>query len=243
MTADRIAADARADHRPPGGGLRRLRLAALNIDGVLLSDSFSPVIRAFVESRGGRYTAELEHRVFSQNRERAARALAEALPGLTAAEVPAAYFREREEYLAAHPMTVMPGTLPLLRRLRRLGLPFVCYGGLDRDHFDRYLGPHADLFTEPAYICTDKIRPGLREIAERFDLDPGEILFVDDVARVAEAALELGACFIGHPSTLPHNHQAARMRESGIRHIVDSLDAIDEDLLIRIDREGTDPVA
>ncbi|NNJ08453.1 HAD family phosphatase, partial [Streptomyces sp. PKU-MA01144] len=47
-------------------GLRQLRLAALNIDGVLLNDTFSPVIHRFIVSRGGAYTAEVERRVFSQ---------------------------------------------------------------------------------------------------------------------------------------------------------------------------------
>ena len=227
----------REDGSPAPRRLGRLRLAALNIDGVLLPDSFSPMIHHFVESRGGTYTAELERRVFSQNRAQAARALAETLPGLTPDQVVAEYFRDREAYLAANPMTAVPGALELLLRLRGLGLDLVCYGGLDADHFERYLGAYAEHFGKPPYICTNDVRPGLREITEEFGLEHGEVLFVDDVASVAAAARELAAPFIGRPSTLVHSHQAAQMRGLGVRHIVASLDAIDEALVRRIDQE------
>jgi len=53
----------------------RLKAAAVDLDGVLVADTFSPVIKLMVESRGGTYDREIESHVFSQNRQDAARYL------------------------------------------------------------------------------------------------------------------------------------------------------------------------
>ena len=215
---------------------RHLRLIAVNIDGVLLNDTFSPVIHRFVVGRGGVYTAEVERAVLSQSQLRAAAALGE--PG-TPEEVVEAYFREREEYLRKHPVRVLDGVAPLLERLRATGASLVCYGGLGRAHFDRHLAAYAGYFDEPRYVCTDAFRPGIREIAEDvFKLRCDQALFIDDVARVAEAARPLGAAFIGHPTTYEHSFQRQLMREAGVRHLVGSLDEIDERLLRTVDDEA-----
>ncbi|WP_418957140.1 HAD family phosphatase [Streptomyces tritici] len=220
--------------------LRHLRLAAVNIDGVLLSDTFSPVIHRFVTSRGGVYTAEVEREIFSQGQLVAARALGAAagLPDRPE-DVLVRYFEERAAYLAEHPLRVLDGAGALLRRLRSLGLRTVCYGGLDRRHFDTYLGGFAELFDEPGYVCTNDFRPGVREIASDVcGLAPDRALFIDDVARVAETARELGAAFVGHPSDFAHGFQGESMRRAGVRHVVGSLDAIDETLLRTVDAEA-----
>ncbi|WP_311765199.1 HAD family phosphatase [Streptomyces zingiberis] len=212
----------------------------MNIDGVLLNDTFSPVIHRFVTRRGGTYTAATEREIFSQPQHLAAAALGRAA-GLDqpVRDVLAAYFRERDAYLAEHPVRVEPGAAELLRRLRSLGLRTVCYGGLPKDHFDRHLGDLADRFDGPRYVCTNDFRPGIREITcEVFGLAVDQALFVDDVARVAEAARDLGAAFIGHPGGFAHGFQAAAMRAAGVRHLVNSLAAIDEELLRTVDREA-----
>ncbi|MFE7953964.1 HAD family phosphatase [Streptomyces sp. NPDC057413] len=221
-------------------GLDKLRLAALNIDGVLLNDTFSPVIHHFVVSRGGRYTAETERAIFSQPQHIAGQRMAEAVGGtLTGEEALAAYFEERDRHLADHPVEVAAGAAELLRRLRGLGLRTVCYGGLPKAHFDRFLGEYADLFDGPGYVCTNDFRPGVHEItADVFGLQHDEALFVDDVARVAETARALGTAFIGLPSPFPHGFQRQLMGEAGVRHLVDGLDAIDEELLRRVDAEA-----
>lgn len=220
-------------------GFERLRLAALNIDGVLLNDTFSPVIRRFIVGRGGQYTAELERAVFSQPQHIAGQNMAAAIPGdLTGPQALAAYFEERDAYVTQHPVVVMDGAIELVERLRALGLRTVCYGGLPAAHFERFLGEHADLFDGPGYVCTNDFRPGIREITtEIFGLWYDEAVFVDDVARVAEAARELGVAFIGHPTSYEHSHQPRLMREAGVRYLVDSLDAIDERMLRDVDAE------
>lgn len=71
-----------------------------------------------------------------------------------------------------------------------------------------------------------------------FGLGYDQVVFVDDVARVATGARALQVPFIGHPSTFEHSHQRELMRVAGVRHLVDSLWSIDEPMLRRIDAEA-----
>ncbi|CAL9652102.1 HAD family phosphatase [Streptomyces hyderabadensis] len=220
--------------------LQHVRLVALNIDGVLLNDTFSPVIHQFITSRGGAYTADVERRIFSQPRSIAGPELA-AAAGLdvSGAEALRQYFEARAHHLEKHPVEMTAGAVGLLERLAALDVPVVCYGGLGREHFDAHLGSSADFFSPPHYVCTDTVRPGLKEIAvDHFGLPPDRALFIDDVARVAEEARRLATPFIGHPSSYPASFQRQLMREAGVRHLVASLDEVDEDLLLRVDAEA-----
>ncbi|MEU3838458.1 HAD family phosphatase [Streptomyces sp. NPDC028635] len=213
--------------------LHGLRLAAVDIDGVLLNDTFSPVIHRLAVRYGVAYTPELERAVFSRPRTAAAEVFAAAAgTGESPQEMIGAYFAERERYLRTHPVRVLDGALALLRRLSALGLRLVCYGGLDKSHFDRHLGPWASYFSGPGYVCTDAFRPGIEEITrDVFGLDFGQVLFIDDVASVAERARELDVAFIGHPSSFAHGFQRQLMREAGVAYLADSLDDIDETML------------
>ncbi|MER7722043.1 HAD family phosphatase [Streptomyces flaveolus] len=220
--------------------LHGLRLAAVDIDGVLLNDTFSPVIHRLAEQHQVAYTPELERAVFSRPRLEAARVFLDAAGSVQdPREVIDAYFRERERYLTTHPVHVMPGAPALLHRLRGLGLDVVCYGGLDHRHFRRHLGAWASYFTGPRYICTDAFRPGIEEITrDVFGLDHGQVLFIDDVASVAERARDLGAAFIGRPASFAHGFQRRLMREAGVRYLADCLDDIDETMLHAVARES-----
>ncbi|OEU86328.1 haloacid dehalogenase-like hydrolase [Streptomyces abyssalis] len=217
-----------------------MRLAAVNIDGVLLTDTFSPVIHRFITRRGAEYSADVEREIFSQPQHLAAKALGVAA-GLdwSVPELLEAFFEERDAYLSDHPLRVQDGAVELLRRLRAQGLQVICYGGLRKEHFDRFLGEWEDLFDGPRYVCTDEIRPGIREIsADVFGLGFDQVLFIDDVARVAEAARELDVAFIGHASDFEHGFQGVLMREAGVRHLVTSPAEIDEELLCLVDAEA-----
>ncbi|MGW2657265.1 HAD family phosphatase [Streptomyces sp. NPDC001478] len=219
-----------------------LRLAAVNIDGVLLNDTFSPVLHQLVVEWGGTYTADLERRLLSQTQAVAARAAAEAT-GIRATEeeLVRAYFAARERYVERHPVQLLDGAVWLLERLQGMGLDLVCYGGLGASHFERHLGERASWFTAPRYICTNDFRPGIREIVEGvFGLRREQVLFIDDAASFAARARELDVPFIGHPSAFEHGFQPALMRETGARHVVGSLHEIDEDLLRRLDHEAAE---
>ncbi|GAA2783185.1 haloacid dehalogenase [Streptomyces showdoensis] len=220
--------------------LAHLRLCAVNIDGVMLEDTFSPVIHHFLVSRGCAYTADIERSIFSQPRALAGRLLAEAVGGsMTGEQALEEYFEERARFVAEHPVRVSDGAVELLERLRAAGLATVCYGGLGKEHFDAFLGEFAGLFDEPGYVCTNDFRPGLREIAaDHFGLAFDQVLVIDDVARVGEEAGRLGMPFVGHPSSFEHSFQRQLMGEAGVRHVVDSLHAVDEGLLRTLDAEA-----
>jgi hypothetical protein len=220
--------------------METLRLAAVNIDGVLLNDTFSPVIHRFVTARGVTYTRELERAVLSQPRHIAAQILDEAT-GATAGvqQTIQAYFTQRSQYLREHPVRLNDGAIDLLDRLRGLGLDVVCYGGLDESHFESHLGAWRSRFVEPGYICTNDFRPGIREIVrDHFGLAHPQVLFIDDAAKFAEHARESRVPFVGHPSAFRYGFQRQSMRENGVRHLVDRLSDIDEALLRTVDREA-----
>ncbi|MEW1749575.1 HAD family phosphatase [Streptomyces angustmyceticus] len=220
-----------------GRNFGQLRLAVVNVDGVLLNDTFSPVIHDFIVSRGGQYTAETERAIFSQPQQIAGVRMAEAVPEpLTGEQALRAYFEEREKYLERHPVALSEGAVELLHRLRRLGLQVVCYGGLATSHFEAHLGAYSKLLDGPGYVCTNDFRPGIHEIiTQTFGLKQDEAVVIDDVARVAEEARALNVAFIGHPSRFVHSFQRQLMVEAGVQHIVSRLDQVDAELLRHID--------
>jgi hypothetical protein len=217
-----------------------LRLVCLNIDGVLLPDSFTPIIHRFLTKHGVDYTSELERLILSQPRMVAGSILASATrQPWTWQEAVEAYFVERTAYLDEHPITVSDGIEELLVLLRDKGATVICYGGLDRTHFDEHLGAYANFFAAPGYISTNDVRPGIKEIltehlSYRFD----EALFVDDVNRFAEFAKHHAVGFIGMPSSFEHSYQREHMRLTGVRHLVGGLDEITDPLLDRLDAEA-----
>jgi beta-phosphoglucomutase-like phosphatase (HAD superfamily) len=220
--------------------LNKIRLVALDSDGVVLNDTYSPVIERFVTKLGGEYTAAVERGVWGSPQLAAGQnmALACKLPW-SAKETIAAFFREREEYLKEHPIEVADGAAELLTTLREVGVRVVCYGGRNREYtFDKYLGHLAEFFdAEIPYVDVNDFRPGTKEIVRQFGYDFDQCLFIDDINRVAEVSERLGAGFIGVPASMPHNFQRAEMEETGVRYLVDDIRQIDVELLQKVDEE------
>jgi len=221
--------------------LTKIRLVALDSDGVLLNDTYSPVIERFVTKHGGEYTAAVERGVWGSPQLAAGQnmALACRLPW-SAKDTIAAFFRERDSYLAEHPVEVMPGAATLLATLADAGVRVTCYGGRHREYtFDKHLGHLAEFFdAEIPYVDVNDFRPGVAEIVrDIFGYQFDEVLFVDDINRVAEVTRALGAGFLGVPASMPHNFQRAEMAATGVRYTVDDIGDIDLALLRRIDAE------
>ncbi|MFH8796984.1 HAD family hydrolase [Streptomyces sp. NPDC017941] len=222
-------------------GLDKIRLVALDSDGVLLNDTYSPVIERFVTRHGGQYTAAVERGVWGSPQLAAGQnmALACKLPW-SAKETIAAFFKERENYLTEHPVQVSAGAEQLLATLRETGARVVCYGGRDRAYtFDTHLGHLAGYFDEQTpYVDVNDFRPGTKEIVrDIFGYAFDETLFVDDINRVAEVTKALGAGFLGVPASMPHNFQRAEMEATGVRYTVRDIRDIDLELLRKIDQE------
>ncbi|WP_030684518.1 HAD family hydrolase [Streptomyces sp. NRRL B-1347] len=222
-------------------GIRKIRLVAVDCDGVLINDTYLAVIERFVTRHGGRYDARAERDIVGLRDV----AVAERIGRLCGLDQPvpdvlAAIWAEREQYLREHPITVNDGVVDLLASLRNLDVRVLCYGGRDRQHtFDRHLGHVVDLLDpEHPYVSINEHRPGVARIVRdvigcAFD----EAVFIDDVSRVAEAAREHGSGFIGFPSSAAHRRQRRFMAEAGVRHIVGSLSEVTPHLLERVDGE------
>ncbi|MEU0531442.1 hypothetical protein [Amycolatopsis tolypomycina] len=222
----------------------KIKLIALDTDGVLFNDTYSPVIERFVRRHGAEYTPELERHVWGSPQLAAGQymALKCKLP-YSANDVMKDFFAERDRYLAEHPVRVAPGAEDLLKTLAATGVRVTSYGGRGKEYsFDRFLGhlePYFD--TKTPYVDVNPFRPGVKEIVtDIFGYDYDEVVFVDDINRVAETTKALGAGFIGIPASMPHNFQRAQMTETGVRYQLDKIDAVDLPLLREVDRRLAD---
>ncbi|GAB1691228.1 hypothetical protein [Krasilnikovia sp. M28-CT-15] len=222
-------------------GFRKIRLVAVDCDGVLIDDTYLAVIERFVTRHGGRYDAQAERDIIGLRDVVVAERVAQ-LCGLDqpVTDTLAALWAERERYLRERPIKVADGVPEFLRSLRRLDLRVVCYGGRTRQHtFDTYLGSLVDLL-DPAhpYVSVNDHRPGVEWIVrDVVGCDFDQAVFIDDVSRVAEAARSHGAGFIGFPSGAAHARQRRFMTEGGVRHLIGSLEEVTPRLLARIDAE------
>jgi len=220
--------------------LKTLKLVALDLDGVALHDTFSPVIRSLLQKWGIEYGAEIENNVFSQPRRQAALYLKQkySLP-YSGDEIIRRYFQERSEYLHNHPHGPVPGLEEFLERIKSAGVKLISYGGLEKDHFTRELDGLIDYFDDERYICTNDFRPGIKEIVTEFyHYDYREVLFIDDVNRVAIEAKKHDTPFIGVPSSFEYGFQREEMLRTGVKYLFESIREIDESVLSSVDRDA-----
>jgi beta-phosphoglucomutase-like phosphatase (HAD superfamily) len=218
--------------------MEHIKLIAVDIDGVLLQDTFSPVLHQLVTLYGGTYTRELERNVFSRNQQSAAHYVSQQL-GLTLS--PSAiieeYFRLRDLYLQDHEGGLIPGALNFLQRMTALSVPMICYGGLEESRIHPDYALCRPYFSR--YVCTNDFRPGLREIVrDHAHLDYSQVLFIDDVNTVAEEAKQLGCPFIGVPSRHEWGWQYQDMQLTGVRFLVDGVRDISPAMLQQLDLDA-----
>jgi hypothetical protein len=227
--------------------LHHVSLIAVDLDGTLLTDTFSPVLRRVCSHYGWEYTEEFERNTFSQPREKSAAFIKSYYghlfdpekPEMALGEMVQDFFRFRNEHLLEHPVRLLPGAEQLLDLLSAQGATLVCYGGMEEDHMRKELGPLAGMFER--YVCTNGFRPGVRHIASQFlQEDPSHALFLDDVFGAGVEARSIGAGFIGTPSTDPACHQRRIMEAEGLPVLADDLSMIDADLLAELDARLAD---
>ncbi|MGW8444266.1 HAD family hydrolase [Paenibacillus sp. S33] len=217
--------------------MNTIRLIACDVDGILLTDTFSPVQKSLVKKAGMPYTREIERNVFSRQRSEAVAYLKQ-LFRVSSSEADSLrdFFGERDNYMANHDSGLIDGALAFLNLLSTQNVRLVCYGGLAEEkllsHF-KYCKPFFE-----TYICTNDFRPGIKEITrDIYGLEYHEVLFIDNVNTVAEVAKSLNAPFIGVPST-PFQYED--MKQTGVKYLLNSLKGIDAELLERIDLEAAE---
>lgn len=72
-------------------------------------------------------------------------------------------------------------------------------------------------------------------IKEIFGLDFDEVVFIDDINRVAEVCKSLRSGFIGSSCSMPHNYQREEMVATGVRYMVNKFTDINEELIYEAD--------
>lgn len=219
---------------------KKTRLAALNLDGVLINDTYSPVIKNFIEKHGGIYTREIERLIWGAPHIVAGHNMATycKLPW-SAQQTIEEFFEEREEYIKQHPVKLELGVKNLLELLAKKGAKITTYEGRIREYVFKYLSSVSHyLDHETPYIDTNSIRPSVKEIVyDMFKLNFDEVLFIDDINRMAEVCRYLNAGFIGPPVT---KYQLYDMENTEVKYIIPKgiseinshlLDKLDNDLL------------
>lgn len=217
--------------------MKTIKLIAVDIDGILLKDTFSPVLHNFVLKFGTEYTRDLERNLFSRPQQEAARYLSK-LVGHGSATLLEKYFEERQQYLKSNDGGLNEGVPELLELLSHLKVRLVYYGGLPEEEFIDRFQNYQHYFER--YICTNHFRPGIQEITKDFyGLEFHQVLFIDDVNTVAEVAKINNVPFIGIPSNFPWGFQRQDMIATKVKYLLNSVKEIDLELLERIDAEAS----
>lgn len=217
--------------------MNRIKLIAIDIDGVVLKDTYSPVLKKIIEKYNGVYTRELERNAFSRNRKEAATYIANALNiSLPPERLISEYFQERERYMTTHESGIETGAIDFLRAIQKLDTDILFYGGLSEQELHRDIKPCMQYVNE--YVCTNDFRPGINEIANMYSIQPSNVLFIDDVAFFAENAKKENALFIGVPSHFPFSYQKEEMHHLGVQYIVNSIASISIEMIRDIDNNG-----
>lgn len=218
--------------------MENIKLIALDIDGVLLEDTFSPILRKCALNLGEEYTRELERNLFSRPQKESLQYVVKRLnlSDEQAQVLFQSYFIERDKYLKGNNSGVIEGVPELLEFLSSLDVKLICYGGLTEDLIIEEFKKYMHYFDQ--YICTNDFRPGIKEITKDiYKLNYNQVLFVDDVNTVAEVAKTNNVPFIGIPSDFPWGFQKEDMISTGVKYILKSVQEIDLVLLEKIDKE------
>lgn len=218
--------------------LNKIKLVAIDVDGVLLNDTYSPAIRSFIELHNGIYTPELERLVWGSPHIAGGHnmSLACKLPW-SAQKTIDAFFHHHAKYIEKHPIEIVPGAENFLKLLQEFDVRVTSYGGRTKEYiFDKYMPSLEKYFDKyQPYIDTNSIRPGIMEITrDIFKLNFDEVLFIDDINRMAEVAKFYKTGFIGTPVTA---YQKEQMQETCVKYIVPSVKEITRDMLIKTDEE------
>ncbi|HAT2828853.1 hypothetical protein FMK81_26880 [Klebsiella oxytoca] len=215
---------------------KKIKLVAIDVDGVILTDTYSPAIKSFIEKNGGIYNSELERQVWGSPHIAGGHnmALACKLPW-SAQKTINEFFLHHNEYIKENPISIVEGAELLLKNLNQFNVKVTSYGGRTKEYvFDRYMPSLKQYFDkELPYIDTNTIRPGVKEITKDiFGFNFDEVLFIDDINRMAEVAKHFRTGFIGTPVT---QFQKQQMTETGVKFILPSVMEITPEILTAVD--------
>ena len=220
--------------------MKNIKLIAVDLDGVVIEDIFTQVLHIQTKKYGAEYTPELEYNTISQRREDSASYAIRVLgspTGMSIEQILEEFYKERENFLVNGENPLNAGVIEFLDTLKSLNVKLVCYGGLEENLIDLGVRPVLEKYFE-RYICTDAFRPGLKEIVKDIHgLEFSEVLFIDDVNRMAEEAKKYKIPFIGAPAQHSWGFQKKEMEKTGVKYIVNSINEITLDYLEKVDSD------
>lgn len=217
--------------------LKKIKVIALDTNGVLTTEIYSKSIRMFIEENNGIYTSDIERLVFGSPHAAGGHIMSVICKlSQTPEETIFNFLEFHKRRVSGIPAQLSDGVLDFLKLLKKFNARVTSYGGSDKSiSFDPYLNSLSSYFdTNLPYINIGNSRPGMSKIINEFHCDPCEVLFIDDLNRVADIAHILGAGFIGIPSGF---FQKEQMMKSGVSLIVDSLEEINESAIFEVDRK------
>lgn len=219
--------------------MNNIKLIACDTDGVILEDTFSPILHKMSKILHIPYTEEMERNTFSRDDGEALKYIQEKLnvSNNKISSIYHMYFKERNKYIQASGRNpILSGAYNLLRRLKNSNAKVICYGGLKYSQVDNRAKPLLSKFDK--YICTGSFRPGIKEITKDiYHLPYSKILFIDDVNTVAETAKKHNVPFIGVPTDYSWGYQKQDMKKTGVKYLANSINDITNNYLNRIDSD------
>jgi hypothetical protein len=220
--------------------VKHIKLIAVNLDGVLIRDTFSPVIRKMVMNFGRKYTHTVERNILSRPQMEAAQYVINiSRINYTVQDLIKLFFHERERYMEDFGNSIFEETPSFVDLIAKQNTRRICYGGLPCTYFNTEMKRYKDYFDH--YICTSDFRPGLKEITRDIHtLDFSQALFIDDVDSVAKNAKDLKIPFIGCPTNSRWGFQKEEMKRTGVKYLVESIGQINQAILDKIDDDASE---
>jgi HAD superfamily hydrolase (TIGR01509 family) len=190
-----------------------IRAVVFDLDGLMFDTEalFFRVASEMLRDRGKVFTADIMRAMIGRQPADSGRAF-RTMAGLD--EEPEALMaeaKERFEALIDTAVQPMPGLLTLLAHLERLGLPRAVGTSSGRAYAERILRGHELLDRFAFVLCREDVvlhKPDpeiYRTASQRFGLDPGEVMVLEDTPTGLAAARGAGTFAVG----VPHDHSPA----------------------------------
>ena len=192
---------------------RTIRAVVFDLDGLMFDTEalFFRVASDMLRDRGKVFTIEIMQAMIGRQPGESGRVFRE-MAGLDdAPEALMAEAKKRFEPLIDSAVAPMPGLLALLDRLQDLNLPLAVATSSGRAYAERLIRGHGLIDRFMFLLCREDVarhKPDpeiYRTAAQRFGLDPSEVLVLEDTPTGLAAAKAAGTFAVG----VPHEHSPA----------------------------------
>lgn len=197
---------------------RLIRAVCFDLDGLMFNteDVFEDVGCELLRRRGLQMTDALRGRMMGRRAPEALRAMIDEHGLADPVEALAAESWNLFFELAGDRLSPMPGLLPLLEELERRQLPRSVCTSSTRSYLDRILGSFDLLDRFGFFLTAEDVRQGKPHpeiyllAAQRFGVDPAQMLVFEDSEVGTNAAAAAGAVVVSVPHRHTQHHDFSR---------------------------------